>query len=403
LISFTGPTNYKRLKVDNTGGVTALKETPLHPLLDSERLSFLAGHAMVDPYGAPQRTLLEHAMSASRRQAAGQVQASAEMLRLHQLQLRVLADMSSARTSLLVLQARRERLATGALSPRIQDSSQAHLASQMYHLMPRVPPAGLDKSSMLNSNPLTVSSWPNVSSYATAQPNRLVYTKPLDSIPMNAACRVSGESRAATVENNDAPKVTSSQPPMKKRSREVSNGDLDLKDDDSNDLGDASTNDVRFNNYQEGQWGKFFYELKRYRDRMGNCYVPQTYTQNQPLARWVKRQRYQYKLMIDGKLSAMTEERAKALEEIGFVWCSHDSIWAERLEELKEFHRICNHCNVPTNYNENPSLANWVKCQRRQYRLYHEDKSSNMTVQRIRDLDDLGFEWVLRLRQKSSS
>jgi hypothetical protein len=381
------------------GGSTALIETPMN--------RFLAGHAMVDPYGAPQRTLLERALS--HRQAAGQAQASAEMLRLHQLQQRVLADMSSARTSLLVLEAQRERLATGAIFPRVQDSSSAHLASQFYQLMPHVPPAGLGQSSKLFSNPVTVPSWSSVSSYATAQPavraeNRLgSYTKPLDSIPMDAIYRVSGESRAASVENNDAPEVTSSQPPTKKRSREVSNGELDPEDEDNDDSGDVSKIDIRFNTYQEGQWGSFFDDLRRYRNRMGNCYVPQTYTQNQPLARWVKRQRYQYKLMIDGKLSAMTEERAKALENIGFVWCSHDSIWAERLEELKEFHRICNHCNVPTNYHENPSLANWVKCQRRQHRLYHEDKSSNMTGQRIRDLDDLGFEWVLRLRQKSSS
>lgn len=65
--------------------------------------------------------------------------------------------------------------------------------------------------------------------------------------------------------------------------------------------------------------------------------------------------------MTEGKLSAMTNDRVKALEEIGFVWDSHAAAWQERLQELKKFRRVHKHCNVPTNYSENVALARWVK------------------------------------------
>jgi hypothetical protein len=107
--------------------------------------------------------------------------------------------------------------------------------------------------------------------------------------------------------------------------------------------------------------------------------------------------------MIDGKPSAMSEERAKALEEIGFVWCPQDSTWSERFGELKEFRRIFNHCNVPTDYHENPALAHWVENQRRQYKICGKGKSNYMKVQRIRDLEDIGFEWTFRVKRSCSS
>jgi hypothetical protein len=96
----------------------------------------------------------------------------------------------------------------------------------------------------------------------------------------------------------------------------------------------------------------------------------------------------------------MTKERVKALEEISFVWDSHRAAWGERLEELKEFRSIYLHCNVPTRYPENPQLAIWVKCQRRQYRLLMNGLVSNITPQRNRDLEEVGFEWMPRSSYK---
>lgn len=183
--------------------------------------------------------------------------------------------------------------------------------------------------------------------------------------------------------------------PKKKRSRD--DFEYDENEDDEDDDGTGR----RFRPYQAGQWSEKFAELCAYRDVMGHCLVPHTYSENLPLARWVKRQRYQYKLMRDGKSSTMTEERVKALEDIGFIWDSQGAAWGERLAELRSYRQEFGHCNVPSNFSQNPQLATWVKCQRRQYKLHQEGKPSNMTPQRVRELENLGFEWELRSYKKA--
>lgn len=148
--------------------------------------------------------------------------------------------------------------------------------------------------------------------------------------------------------------------------------------------------------FQAEQWDEHFKQLLAYRKETGHCNVPQHTHINKTLSRWVKRQRYQYKLRLEGKPSNMTRERMKALEDVGFVWDSHSAVWEERFGELQEFHRQYNHCNVPTTYKENPKLAAWVKCQRRQYKIKKTGKVSNLNKERLEKLEALGFEWQLR-------
>lgn len=184
-----------------------------------------------------------------------------------------------------------------------------------------------------------------------------------------------------------------------KRSREC----LDDSDDEeqySSTDDSPSSKDRRFRPYQAGQWSEKFEELCEYKDKMGHCLVPHTFNENLALARWVKRQRYQYKLMMENKSSTMTADRVKGLDEIGFVWDSQGAAWGDRLGELHHFRQTYMHCNVPSNFNDNPRLATWIKCQRRQYKLYMEGKPSNMTPQRTQHLENLGFEWELRTYKK---
>lgn len=174
--------------------------------------------------------------------------------------------------------------------------------------------------------------------------------------------------------------------------------------DDTGRPKEACSDDMRFRAYQSQQWYQKFEELVLFRKVHGHCLVPHTYVQNLPLARWVKRQRYQYKLMKDGHpKTSMTEERAKMLEDIDFVWSSQAEAWSERLEELREYLLYFGDCNVPSNYAANPKLATWVKCQRRQYKLFREQKPANITLERIKILDGLGFEWELRSPKQGGS
>jgi hypothetical protein len=133
------------------------------------------------------------------------------------------------------------------------------------------------------------------------------------------------------------------------------------------------------------RWQRRYEELKEFKARTGHCRVPQKYNANKALGKWVSNQRTQYKLYLDEKASNMTIERAKALDDIGFEWdvtehvfVSYDERWQRRYEELKELKARTGHCRVPQKYNANKALGTWVSDQRQHYKLYLDDKPSNM-------------------------
>jgi hypothetical protein len=153
---------------------------------------------------------------------------------------------------------------------------------------------------------------------------------------------------------------------------------------------------LRFRPFQADQWDLKFDELIDWKKEHGHCNVPYTFLENPPLARWVKRQRYQYKLMNEGKASTMTDRRVKALENAGFIWDAHGMAWEERLKDLQQYLEEHGDCNVPTLYMANQKLATWVKCQRRQYKLFCDGKTSTMNLDRINRLIRMGFTWEVR-------
>jgi hypothetical protein len=145
------------------------------------------------------------------------------------------------------------------------------------------------------------------------------------------------------------------------------------------------------------KWDHRFQELLKFKEEFGHCLVPHRWARDKVLARWVKRQRYQFKLKGHGQRSTLTEKRRQALERVGFVWSSHHAIWDEKLQELKEFTRHHGHANVPSKYPQNRQLSIWVRSQRRQYKLlgeYAQGKHrSHMTKVRYHQLRDLGFDF----------
>eukprot|EP00934_Nitzschia_sp_Nitz4_P007236 Nitzschia sp. Nitz4//scaffold110_size71422//817//1740//NITZ4_005861-RA/size71422-processed-gene-0.66-mRNA-1//-1//CDS//3329533050//7226//frame0 len=149
---------------------------------------------------------------------------------------------------------------------------------------------------------------------------------------------------------------------------------------------------ARFRKYQCDQWMERFQDLIEFKKETGHCLVPHNFPPNQQLAQWTKRQRYQYKLKQMNRHSTLTDARQQELEEMGFVWDSHKAAWFERLEDLKQYRLQHGHCNVPSNYEDRP-LAIWVKCQRRQMKLFTRGQKSTMNAERINALDVLGFDW----------
>ncbi|CAJ1929336.1 unnamed protein product [Cylindrotheca closterium] len=184
----------------------------------------------------------------------------------------------------------------------------------------------------------------------------------------------------------EEPTFLNTEPPASKRSR-ICNV---VEDDESSQEEESLP---KFRNYQEQQWQEQYQGLLEFKAKHGHCCVPNSYPPNPVLGRWVKRQRYQYKLRESGKQSTLVAPRVQALEAAGFVWDSHSALWEERLNELKQYRIAHGDCNVPSSYPKSKQLSTWVKCQRRQYRLFGKGKNSNLTEERIAALDDLGFVW----------
>jgi hypothetical protein len=139
-------------------------------------------------------------------------------------------------------------------------------------------------------------------------------------------------------------------------------------------------------------WEYRLSELTDYRKIHGHCNVPNRYIENIQLVYWVTTQRRQYRLHAKGKKSPMTALRIQKLEILGFEWDSQGAAWEDRLGELADYRKLHGHCNVPRNYGENTKLGEWVRKQRRNYRLHREGKASPMTALRIQSLETLGFE-----------
>jgi hypothetical protein len=148
----------------------------------------------------------------------------------------------------------------------------------------------------------------------------------------------------------------------------------------------------RFRQYHADRWNERFQDLVDFRGQYGHCLVPNNYPVNRILAQWVKRQRYQHKLMQMGRHSTLTQVHKVALEDMGFAWDSHKAAWIGRYLSLKQLKVNQGHCNVPSKYSDQ-ALAVWVKCQRRRYKFYTKGCRSTMTNERFGQLEGLGFDW----------
>jgi hypothetical protein len=141
-------------------------------------------------------------------------------------------------------------------------------------------------------------------------------------------------------------------------------------------------------------WNKWIELLTEYKHENGNVDVPLKYEPNPSLGTFVNRQRTEYRKMLNGKSSSMTQQRVDDLCRLDFTWAIRDShtSWEDRFNELKEFHNVNGHCNVPKIYSKNPSLGYWVNEQRFQYRRMTKKKSSYMTDEKVQALNELDFK-----------
>ena len=146
---------------------------------------------------------------------------------------------------------------------------------------------------------------------------------------------------------------------------------------------------------------KWLDDLQHYRAKHSSheCNVPLKYTEYPGLGNFVNRQRTEYRKLIQGKASSMTQSKIRQLDEVAFVWSIREgghASWESRLNDLKDYLDQYGHTNVPKNYPPNPSLGYWVNEQRFQYRRMIKGKSSYMNENKVAQLNAINFKWSLR-------
>jgi len=137
-----------------------------------------------------------------------------------------------------------------------------------------------------------------------------------------------------------------------------------------------------------------------------HCNVPNRY-ENKKLAQFVTQMRREYKAYEENRLEDckdINSERIKILEGVGFQWKPLKGefrvlSFRERMEMLKKFKAQNGHCHVSLNYSGDKMFGKWVAMQRRGYKKYQEsgeDPLYGVNADRIKQLEELGFKWVMQ-------
>jgi len=172
---------------------------------------------------------------------------------------------------------------------------------------------------------------------------------------------------------------------------ELSDKDCDSRSSCSRDSSQGQSRNLDFGEHADSdKWATRYNELLEYREQHGHCNVPYHYKDKPFLNSWVKRQRYQYKCLRQGKTSHLTGERIRMLEAINFSWDTHELAWESNFEAFRKHVQINKHCHIPA---KETRLFAWAKRQRRQYKLWLAHEDSTMTEERCRRLTGLGFRW----------
>lgn len=142
-----------------------------------------------------------------------------------------------------------------------------------------------------------------------------------------------------------------------------------------------------------GAWFEMYQNFKKYKEaQAANSFRYPPYRTS--LGRWIFNQRQQYRLMLSGDESKLTQDKLDMLNSVGFEFTpSIVKSWEERFEMLKKYEEEHGNCLVPKKNND---LGMWVVSQRTQYRYLQEGKKSTLTQNKIDLLDGVGFTWRIK-------
>ena len=144
----------------------------------------------------------------------------------------------------------------------------------------------------------------------------------------------------------------------------------------------------------EALWNENLQQLRKFKHIHEHCAVPLHYNPNPSLGFWVNVQRKEMKKLKKGKPSLLSEERIKALNEIGFVWDVYEAAWNEKFQELIIFKKVHGHIRVSKS---NKKLYGWLARQRKNYMKFINGTKSPLILER-KTLLDQHFEFHKLLR-----
>lgn len=104
----------------------------------------------------------------------------------------------------------------------------------------------------------------------------------------------------------------------------------------------------------------------------------------------------QEKSSISSLLRPLTDDDTSGEDFIDRFRPYQANQWNERYQELLDYKKKYGHCNVPYLWTGNNPLSQWVKRQRHQYKLKNENRHSNLSDERQKILDEVGFVWDSR-------
>jgi superfamily II DNA or RNA helicase len=129
-------------------------------------------------------------------------------------------------------------------------------------------------------------------------------------------------------------------------------------------------------------WDERYGELLAYKREDGKYNLPPQVSKDNPLlSKWTNSQRAIY------RRGALTAERKRKLDEIGFEWEPFANQWEERFAELAAYKQAYGDCNVSSGDINHTQLFTWCSGQRYAY------VKKQLTLDKIERLQNIGFVW----------
>ncbi len=128
-------------------------------------------------------------------------------------------------------------------------------------------------------------------------------------------------------------------------------------------------------------WDQRYGQLRAYKERFGDCYVPQLWPDNKQLGAWVGTQRGER-----GR-DRLSPERINRLDGLGFIWGVKDAHWEEMYTALRAYKNTHGDCNVSTSTRAYQRLRSWVA------HLREQKKKGILSATWVERLEAVGLVW----------